>query len=82
MKCRSIGEAIECAIDQARRGMTDHEYDLHLQRIKRYANKIEECEDALTVFSESETDTLPYVKWQKKLIRYKQKLEEEMSMGL
>lgn len=82
MKYYTIGEAIAGAIDQAKRGMTDHEYELHLKRIKRYANKVEECEDALTVFSDDEVGTEQYNKWARSLARYKQKLEAELNVGL
>lgn len=82
MRYNNIGDAIAGAIDQAKRGMTNHEYDLHIKRIRRYANKVEECEDALTVFSEDETESEPYIKWQKMLTKYQQKLEAELNMGL
>lgn len=82
MKYKDIGSAIAGMIDQQMRGMTDHEYELHLKRIKRYYNIIEECEDALTVFDEAEYDTEEYIKWSKKLETYKNKLETEQYRGL
>lgn len=82
MKYSNIGDAIASIIDQTRRGMNDHEYELHLKRIKRYANKVEECEDALTVFDEDEAETVQYIKWQKMLVKYQHKLEEELNRGL
>lgn len=82
MRYRTIDDAIAGAIDQTRRGMTNHEYELHIRRIKRYANKVEECEDALTVFDESETETEQYIKWQETLAKYRQKLDAELSRGL
>lgn len=82
MRYTNIGDAIAGAIDQAKRGMTNHEYDLHIRRIKRYADKVQECEDALTVFSEDETETPQYIKWEKMLAKYQQKLEVELNAGL
>lgn len=82
MKYTNIGEAIAGFIDQTARGMTDHEYELHIKRIKRYANVVEECEDALTVFDEDEHETEAYTKWANRLAKYKGKLEAELNMGL
>lgn len=82
MRYADIGEAIAGMIDQTARGMTDHEYELHIKRIKRYANIVEECEDALTVFNEDETETEAYTKWVSKLAKYRGKLEAELNMGL
>jgi hypothetical protein len=82
MRYNNIGDAIAGAIDQARRGMTNHEYDLHIRRIKRYADKVEECEDALTVFDESETETAQYIKWATMLTKYREKLDAEINKGL
>ena len=82
MKYRSIGDAVEGMIDQINRGMTDHEYELHIKRLKRYANKVEECEDALSVFGEDEKQDERYIKWSKMLAKYKAKLEAEKIRGL
>lgn len=82
MRYADIGEAIAGMLDQTTRGMTDHEYELHIKRIKRYANIIEECEDALTVFNEDEVATGAYTKWATKLAKYRCKLEAELNMGL
>lgn len=82
MRYYSIDDAIAGALDQHLRGMTDHEYELHLKRIKRYANIVQDCEDALTVFSDDEKTTEQYIKWQKKLTKYQQKLNAELNRGL
>lgn len=82
MKYHNIGDAIAGMIDQTQRGMTNHEYELHLKRIKRYANKVQECEDALTVFNDDEKQDERYIKWVKMLDKYKTKLEVELNMGL
>ena len=82
MKYRSIGDAVEGMIDQMSRGMTSHEYELYIRRLKRYANKVEECEDALTVFSEDERQDERYIKWEKMLAKNRAKLEAEKHMGL
>ena len=82
MKYKSIGDAVAGMLDQTRRGMTDHEYELHLRRIKRYADKVQECEDALTVFDESETGSDQYIKWADTLTKYRGKLDAELNKGL
>ena len=82
MKYNNIGDAIAGAIDQSRRGMTNHEYELHTNRLKRYANKVEECEDALSVFGDDERQDDRYIKWAKMLAKYKAKLEDEKVKGL
>ena len=82
MTYNSIGDALAGMLDQHKRGMTDHEYELHLRRIKRYANKVQEAEDALTVFRKDEAETAQCIKWQMMLARYQQKLQEELSKGL
>ena len=82
MRYKDIGSAIAGMIDQQMRGMTDHEYELHLKRLKRYYNIIEECEDALTVFDEGEKDTEEYIKWSTRLKTYESKLDKEQHRGL
>ena len=82
MKYHNIGDAIAGMIDQTQRGMTNHEYELHLKRIKRYANKVQECEDALKVFSDDDKQDERYIKWVKMLDKYKAKLEAELNMGM
>lgn len=82
MRYANIGDAIAGMLDQHRRGMTDHEYDLHLRRLKRYAGKVEECEDALSVYAEDEANTDGYIKWAKMLAKYQSKLKAELNAGL
>lgn len=82
MKYHNIGDAIAGMIDQTTRGMSNHEYDLHINRLKRYANIIEECEDALTCFSEEEHADPKYKRWADRLAKYQTKLNAEMQMGL
>ena len=83
MKYNNIGDAIAGVMDMTKRGMTSHEYELHIKRIKRYARIVEECEDALTCFNEEEARTDErYGKWEKKLIKYRNKLEAEINLGL
>lgn len=70
MKYKSIGDAVAGMLDQTRRGMTDHEYELHLRRIKRYAN------------DETETGSDQYAKWADTLAKYRNKLDAELNKGL
>lgn len=82
MRYYNIGDAIAGMIDQTQRGMTNHEYELHINRLKRYYNKVEECLDALSVFDEQEHNDPRYIKWQKTLYKYMNKLETERKRGL
>lgn len=82
MRYYNIGDAIAGMIDQTDRGMTNHEYELHINRLRRYGNKIQECEDALSVFDDNEKEDERYIKWAKMLAKYQAKLEAEKNKGL
>lgn len=82
MKYGNIEDAIVAMIDQTKRGMTSHEYELHLKRLKHYAEIILECEDALGCFDETEHTDPRCIKWSKRLEKYRIKLETEKNMGL
>lgn len=81
MKYHDIGSAIAGMIDQTTRGMTDHEYELHIKRLRRYGNKIMDIEDYISVW-ENEPESPEYKKAVADLEKYKQKLADEKVRGL
>lgn len=81
MKYRNLGQAITGLIDQTRRGLTDHEYELHLQRLGKYSNMVYDLEDKVEVLSD-EVGSERYIKAQRDLEKYKAKLDAELALGL